>query len=138
MREMVNILRVDISKYLKEFNSSKIDRLEFLWRKIKELNGAFGGTNDPVDIYSKAGQETLKSIVFWLVEELFEFTNAMKNRPWARSEYLIDEWRLYDEIADAAAFFILLCIRLGLDAQKFFEIVLRKIAVNEFRIRSNY
>jgi len=126
-------------KRLEKYN----DLLEAMWKEVENLSTQYTNNTDSklwsrVDLSTKEGQMTVKWTVLCAVEELFELINAMKNRPWVQSEYLVDVNRLYDELADAIAFIIVLSYQLGLDPKKLADIVVRKVVVNEFRIRSKY
>ena len=91
-----------------------------------------------VDLDSVEGQAVVRKYAYFMVEELFEAMNLMKNRPWTKSTYPVDKNRLDDEIADTIAFFLQLMIIMGYDPEKLRDIYLRKVIVNNFRIRSNY
>jgi len=129
---LVNILDVSIDD-LKEKLRGK-DKLEVLFQLVSEQNSTWSIK----DLNTKEGQRYWKEILFCLTEELYEAANVLKNRPWVQTEYTVDYNHLYDELADSIWFFIALLQASGLDAEKTFEIFLRKWKVNNFRRESGY
>jgi len=131
---MVNILQIQVEK--KELEVK--DKLEAMF----QLNEALlKKLNEPLKISldTRQGQEKLRKLFWFMIEELFEALNCFKNdREWVKTEYDLDLWRIYDEVADALGFFITICRYLNLDAEKLYEIYLRKWKVNMFRIDSHY
>ena len=131
---MVNILQVRISSDELEVS----DKLEAMFHLNEKLLRALGEPLE-INVDTREGQEKLRKLLWYTIEELFEAVNALKNdREWVRTEYELDRWRVYDEIADALGFFITICRYLGLDAKRLYEIYLRKFKVNMFRIESMY
>jgi NTP pyrophosphatase (non-canonical NTP hydrolase) len=134
VKKVVNILQVQISP-----DELKVkDKLEAIFNLNKQY---LEQLKEPLEIpiETKQGQEKLRKLIWYTVEELFEAVNTFKNdREWVQTQYELDLWKLYDEIADALGFFITLCRYLHLDADKLFEIYLRKWKVNMFRINSKY
>lgn len=136
----MNILDVD-PKEVEARRKKYSDKLECLFGEIRSLAEKFNEIYDSelkVNIYTKEGQKKLKWTILCAAEELFELANCLKNRPWMQTEYEVDINQIYDELADTFNFLILLCLQLGLDPDKLVDIVLRKVIVNEFRIRSKY
>jgi len=138
----MNILSEEVVREAKKRLGGK-PSLEKVWEEIKRLQSLYESCTESklwkrVDIQSREGQELIKKTVFCLVEELFELTNSLKNRLWTQTQYEVDLPRLYDELADAAIFFVILAHQLHLDPESFLEIVMRKIIVNKFRVRSGY
>lgn len=136
----MNILDVDL-KEVEARRKKYSDKLECLFGEIRSLAEKFNEIYDSelkVNIYTKEGQKKLKWTILCAAEELFELANCLKNRPWMQTEYEVDINQIYDELADTFNFLILLCLQLGLDPDKLVDIVLRKVIVNEFRIRSKY
>jgi len=131
---MVNILTVKIEPEELEVD----DYLEEMFRRNEELLRKLG---EPltIDLDTREGQEKLRRLLWFTIEELFEAVNVLKNsRDWVRTEYEVDLLHLYDEIADALGFLITVLRYLGLDARKTYELFLRKWKVNMFRVESNY
>ena len=135
---MVNILDVNIDDLLEEFKKSRKDRLQFLFELQRELCKKADPMLLEGNIYTKEGQDKVKQYIFYCAEELFELSNKMKARPWVKTIYLPDVNEIYDELADAFLMLILVCISLGVDADKIFRLCLRKYKVNMFRQETNY
>ena len=131
---MVNIVQVRVDP-----EELKVpDKLEAMF-ELNEKYLKMLGEPLIIPLDSREGQEKLRKLFWYMIEELFEAVNALKNdREWVRTEYELDLWRMYDEIADALGFFITICRYLKLDPDKLFEIFLRKWKVNVFRINSEY
>jgi hypothetical protein len=142
----VNILDVkkeEIDKLL----AKEPNKLKLLFSECRELQTMYQGVYknnsqqlhvDKVVLDTVEGQLEIKQMIWNVTEELFEMANSFKNRAWTTTNYAIDTNRVYDELADSAIFFIHLIRKLGLDEDKFAELILRKIEVNKFRIRSHY
>lgn len=131
---MVNIIQVKVSP-----EELKVkDKLEAMFNLNKQYLEALKEPQE-IPIETREGQEKLRKLIWYTVEELFEAVNSFKNdREWVQTEYELDLWKLYDEIADAFGFLITICRYLHLDADKLFEIFLRKWKVNMFRLNSKY
>jgi NTP pyrophosphatase (non-canonical NTP hydrolase) len=130
----VNILQVRV----REEELDVPDKLEAMFHLNEHLLKKLGEPLE-INVDTREGQEKLRKLFWYMIEELFEAVNALKNdREWVRTEYEIDRWRIYDEIADALGFFITICRYLGLDPMKLYEIYLRKFKVNMFRVESKY
>jgi NTP pyrophosphatase (non-canonical NTP hydrolase) len=133
----MNILDVkeeDVKKFLSQFKSK--DKLDLIFEiqdyfmkkyKVKKLS---------LDL--KEGQELVRKYVYYMIEELFEAMNLLKNRTWTKTNYDVDRSRLADEVADFLAFLIQVLVLLEFDSEKLFECFVKKMIINDFRIRSNY
>jgi len=131
---MVNILQVKVDP-----EELKVkDKLEKMYELNKKYLESLGEPlSIPLD--TREGQEKLRRLFWYAIEEMFEAVNALKNsRDWVKTEYELDLWKIYDEVADALGFFITISRYLNLDADKLFEIYLRKWKVNQFRVQSEY
>jgi len=140
---MVNILDPWVIEEARKRLSRYSDKLDAIWKEIENLQTLYHNSTESKlwvrpDLNTKEGQKLVKWTILCAVEELFELANALKNRPWVQSEYLVDVNRLYDEVADAVIFLVILFHQLGLDPEKLSDIVIRKVVVNEFRVRSRY
>lgn len=91
-----------------------------------------------IDINSKEGQKELRRINCYIIEELMEMQNLLKNREWSESEYLVDELHFAEEYADFMNFVIQLPLILGWPEEKIQDIIIRKYLVNKFRKESKY
>lgn len=117
--------------------------LQRLWEEIEKLQRLYEEKTESklwkrVDIQTREGQELIKRTIFYIAEELFEISGCLKNRVWTQTQYEVDVSHLLDEVADTFLFFIILCHQLGLDAEKLLEIAMRKVVVNEWRVKSGY
>lgn len=142
----MNILDVPQEKIEGVMKNSP-DRMRLVFDECRELQKLFRETYqknstdlsiDSVDLNTVKGQLEVKQMIWNVAEELFELANCFKNRPWTQSQYSVDDGRVYDELADSAIFFVHLVRKLGLDSEKFTELLLKKIEVNKFRARSRY
>jgi len=133
----MNILNVDISKELREFEGK--DKLDSLFELQKTLHKMFYNTEiKKINIQTKQGQEEFKKYLYCIAEEIFEAGNVCKSRQWVKTESEINELHVQEEICDALGFFVILCMSLNIDPKKLFVMFLKKWKVNEFRVRSNY
>jgi hypothetical protein len=112
------------------------DRLENMFAVQNALMVKYGVKK--LDINTKEGQAQARMYAWFMVEELFEAMNLLKLRPWAKQFYETDQNRLDDEMADFLGFFFQVMVLLGYDAKRVYESFLKKMVVNEFRIRSEY
>jgi hypothetical protein len=133
----MNILDIeekDKEEFLKKFKSR--DKLDIIFEIANYLKNKYGVKD--LELETKEGQEQIRKYIYFMLEEIFEFANLLKHRPWTKSNYDLDINRIYDEIADAFAFFLEILLLLKIDSNKLFDIYVRKMIVNEFRINSNY
>jgi len=140
---LVNILDSSVAEEAQRRLSKYDDLLRAVWSELEKLSHMYSSNTESklwirVNPNTREGQEVLKWTIFCCVEELFELANALKNRPWVKSEYVVDVNRLYDELADAMLFILLLAHQLGLNPDSLADVLMRKVVVNEFRIRSKY
>ena len=131
---MVNILDVDIDDLLEKYAAT--DKLDAMFDLQKHLAAGYG--LQPLNLSTKRGQEQIKHLVFCCVEEMFEMTNTLKNRPWTKSEMQIDMNHFIDELADTLAFFVEMLVMTGFSPKEIFEIYLKKLKINQFRRESGY
>ena len=136
----MNILNVpasEVEKKKQEYDSDNVtDKLDLFFKIGRDYMKKY--KTEKVNIHSKEGQEQLRKIIFALTEELYEFANVLKNKSWAEEEYPVDEEHMTEEICDCWAFFIQLLLMLGFDGKSFQDTYIKKLVVNEFRLRSKY
>lgn len=78
-------------------------------------------------------------IMWRMVQEINEAVVALRNaKTWRQSKYFTDINEYYDEIADIMIYFINACFASGISPAELTQIVLKKIKVNQDRIRSKY
>lgn len=133
---MVNILEMDISELQAKYKGR--DKLEAIFEIIQEQQVAFDERYEENGIHTKSVQTEIRRLAYYIVEELMECTNLLKNREWMQTQLPVDMAHVYDEVADVLHFLILFFKKLGIDADKLFEVFLRKVKVNAFRLKSGY
>lgn len=93
----------------------------------------------PVDITSKCGQRLIKEMVFNVVEELAEASFTLKNRQHKVSDDShVDRAHYKEELADALAYFIEVCILSGIGPDEFFNEYCKKNAIVKERLLGGY
>jgi len=134
----------DIKEIMKVDGEDKLDVIFAVQKKLKEkydcierMKGIYVPVL-PIDVNICRNQEYLKSLCYRVIAELVEATETLKNKAWKQSEVLTDTDHLEEELADALHFFIELCISLGIDSQKLFELYFKKSEVNKWRQATLY
>jgi hypothetical protein len=93
----------------------------------------------PVDLTSKFGQRLAKEVVFNLSDELHEATATLKNKMHRISDdRSIDFDHYREELGDAFAFFMELCLISGISAEQLYDEYCRKNAIVRKRFESGY
>lgn len=93
----------------------------------------------PVDLTTKIGQRLVKETVFNLCEELHEATATLKNKMHRMTDDTkLDFVHYREELGDAFAFFIELCIFSGIDADELFDEYVRKNKIVKERLVKGY
>ena len=133
---MVNILEMDISDLMAKYEGR--DKLESIFEVMGELQEGFDERYKENGVHTKLGQIEIRKVAYYLIEELMECTNLLKNREWMQTELPVDMDHIYDEVADVLHFLILFFMKLGIGAEKLFEVFLKKVKVNTFRLKSGY
>jgi len=114
-----------------------IDSLYQLFKHGQEEMMRYG-RKFPVNIHTKAAQAEFRELAGYTVEEMMEAVNCLKNRPWTRTETLVDIEHFHDEMADTLHFFIACCILVGITPEQLHESYRRKYDINEMRRRTDY
>jgi hypothetical protein len=79
------------------------------------------------------------NIIWRIVQESNEAVVALRNaKTWRQTQYLTDVNEFLDEVADIFIYFINLCLASGISPKLLVQSVLKKIKVNQARIRSKY
>jgi hypothetical protein len=74
-----------------------------------------------------------------MVQEINEAVVALRNaKTWRKSKYFTDVNEYLDEVADIFIYFVNACLASGITPEHLAQIVMKKIKVNEERIRSKY
>lgn len=93
----------------------------------------------PVDLTTKPGQRLIKETIFNLCEELFEASFTLKNRMHRLTDdRALDLDHFKEELGDALAYFVEVCILSGIDSKELFEEYKRKNKIVFDRIRNGY
>jgi len=93
----------------------------------------------PVDLRTKPGQRMVKEIVFNMIEELAEASFTLKNRMHRLSDDREFDFSHYkEELGDAFAYFLEVCIMSGISAEDLFDEYVRKNKIVRDRVRSGY
>lgn len=135
---MVNILDVDPSDLYAVYG--KLDKLQALFKLIEDFGMLYDMKfpDNQHALHSREHQRLVREVANSGVEEVYEALNCLKNKPWNRRDIQTDLQHYNDELADSVIFFIQWLRISGLTADKIFDLVLRKMKVNEFRIASGY
>ncbi len=133
---ILNVSKEDLEKKKAEYIHNGDDKLDMFFRIGRDYQTKYKIKD--VNIHSKEGQESIRHVVFSLTEELYEFANTLKNKKWCTEEYPVDEEHAMEELCDVWAFTIQMFLMLGFDAEKLQDLYLKKMVVNEFRLRSGY
>lgn len=83
-------------------------------------------------------QASLRENAGYVVEELYEAINLLKNKPWKQSQVPVDWKEFREEIADVWHFLIQFHILAGVDPLDIFEEYFRKSLINENRREQGY
>ena len=120
-----------------------IDRLEDMFQRQEEfmqvLRDADKMPEWPIDITSKFGQRHIKEVNANMVAELFEAMYILKNRPHRFTDHTdVDFGHFKEELGDALAFFMELCIMAGISADELYEEYCRKNQIVKQRAQEGY
>ena len=114
-----------------------VDNLHLLFRHGKQEMEKYG-RKFPVNINTKAAQAEFRELAGYVVEEMMEAVNCLKNRPWTKTETLVDTQHLHDEMADTLHFFVSVCVLIGMEPDDLMKAYTHKYLVNEMRRRTDY
>lgn len=93
----------------------------------------------PVDLTTKPGQRLVKETVFNLSDELHEATATLKNKMHrVTDDRTLDFAHYKEELGDAFAYFLEVCILSGIDAGSLYEQFCRKNREVGERLRRGY
>jgi len=115
----------------------QIDSLHQLFEHGSEEMQKYGRVF-PVNIHTKSAQAEFRELAGYVVEEMMEAVNCLKNRPWTKTETLVDIEHFEDELADTLHFYISCCTLVGITPERLMEAYRRKYDVNEMRRRTDY
>lgn len=93
----------------------------------------------PFDLKTKMGQRAVKEMVWNLVEELAEASFTLKNRMHKMTDDQAVDFEHYkEELGDAFAFFLEICIVSGISANDLFQEYSRKNSIVKERLLNGY
>lgn len=93
----------------------------------------------PVDLTTKGGQRLIKEFIFNTVEELAEASFTLKNKAHKMSDdRKVDLDHYKEELGDALAYFVEICILSGFSAKEIFDEYLRKNGIVKTRLETGY
>jgi NTP pyrophosphatase (non-canonical NTP hydrolase) len=93
----------------------------------------------PIDLTSKYGQRQIKELIFAMIEEITEASFILKNRTHRFTDHTdVDFAHFREELADALAYFIEICIFSGISPVELFEEYCKKNEVVTRRARDGY
>lgn len=90
------------------------------------------------DLWSPTTQASLRENAGYVVEELYEAINLLKNKPWKQTHKEVNVADFMEEIADVWHFFIQFHIVAGLSVTDVFEQYFSKALENERRRADGY
>lgn len=93
----------------------------------------------PVDLTTKPGQRLAKETIFNIIEELMEASFTLKNKMHRMTDdRALDLDHYKEELGDAYAYFIELCILSGIDHRELYHEHCRKNAIVLDRLKKGY
>lgn len=119
------------------------DKLEEMFKNqtafMEELKNNDRLPEWPVDLQTKPGQRLIKEMIFNTIEELAEASFTLKNKMHKISDdRALDLDHYKEELGDALAYFIEICVLSGIDAKELYEEHKRKNSIVSERLRSGY
>ena len=106
---------------------------------MEELRDNDKLTEWPVDLTTKPGQRLIKETVFNLIEELAEASFTLKNRTHRVTDVrMLDIGHYKEELGDAMAYLIEVCILSGFTPEEMYEEYKRKNKIVSERLKSGY
>lgn len=120
-----------------------VDKLGEIFRRQRELMDALIAEDKlpeyPVDITSKYGQRQIKELTFAMIEEMTEGTYILKNRPHRFTDHTdVDFAHFREELGDALAYFVEICVFAGISPEELYEEYCRKNFIVQKRIKDGY
>ena len=121
----------------------RADKLEQIFVKQCELMDQFILADKlpeaPVDVTSKSGQRLIKELIWAMVEEMAEASFILKNRSHRFTDHTdVDYAHFKEELADALAYFIEICVYSGIGPDDLFQEYIAKNATVKARIKNGY
>jgi len=93
----------------------------------------------PIDLKTKQGQRLAKELIMNITEELFEASFTLKNKQHRLTDDRdFDRDHYVEELGDAFAFFMELCIMSDISSDDLYKEYCRKNAIVQERLRDGY
>ena len=93
----------------------------------------------PIDLTTKPGQRVIKETIFNLFEELAEASFTLKNRMHRTTDVRVLDIQHYkEELGDALAYFVEVCVLSGFSPHDIYEEYKRKNAIVSKRLKDGY
>ena len=93
----------------------------------------------PIDITGKAGQRLIRENLLNMIEELMEASFCLRNKMHRLTDVRVLDFDHYkEELGDAFAFFMEVCLLSGITPQDMYEEYCRKNAVVTKRVEDGY
>lgn len=113
-----------------------------LIKKFHEIEVRNGATNiqtsDFGRLSTRVTQLRLHELYGYLVRELSEAMQLLKNKPWRLTDTPVSQEEWFEEMADAMHFFVEMCITGGMTAEGLHRWYLGKAKINEQRLEGGY
>jgi NTP pyrophosphatase (non-canonical NTP hydrolase) len=121
----------------------QVDKLDDMYTRQRELMDALIAGDKlpeyPVDITSKYGQRQIKELTFAMIEEMTEGTYILKNRSHRFTDHTdVDFAHFREELGDALAYFLEICIFAGISPAELYEEYCRKNFIVKKRVTDGY
>lgn len=104
--------------------------------KSKGLNPV--GPEDYGNLDDPAVQAEIRTTIGYFLQELFEATDLLKNKPWKQTEKHTDPGDFYSELADAWHFWLELMILCGMGPDRIQSYYFKEAAKNDARRQNGY
>lgn len=126
-----------------ESNETSRDRLDIMFERQTQLMDKLIAADKlpeyPVDITSKYGQRQIKELTFAMIEEMTEGTYILKNRVHRFTDHTdVDFAHFKEELGDALAYFIEICVFAGISPQELYTEYCTKNAIVKQRVQDGY
>lgn len=93
----------------------------------------------PIDLTSKSGQRLIKETIFNTIEELSEASFTLKNRTHRLTDVrALDIGHYREELGDAFAYLIEICLLSGISPHELYEEYCRKNKIVSERLKGGY
>ena len=120
-----------------------VDALEDMFRRqtvtMEELRLRDKMPEWPLDLTTKPAQRLIKEVMFNAFEEVFEASYTLKNKSHRQTDVrVLDRAHYVEELGDALAFFLEVCILSGISPHELYGEFCRKNAIVVDRIQNGY